>query len=167
MTQAHETNPMKHIFLYSDGSCLGNPGPGGWAALLRLATNGHERILSGGFAHTTNNRMEIVSVIEGLRALTQPCRVDVYSDSQYVCNAVNKGWLYAWKKSRWVKSDKKPVKNRDLWEQMLPLLARHDVHFHWIRGHTGHAENEQCDALAREQAQRSDLPPDTGMETYA
>lgn len=155
---------MKHIHLFSDGSCLGNPGPGGWAALLRLVNSGHERELYGGFEHTTNNRMEIISVLEGLKALNEPCRVDVYSDSQYVCHAIRKGWLSSWQKNNWTKSDKKPVKNRDLWEALLPLLTQHQVTFHWLRGHAGHPENERCDALARQQAGRTDLPADMGME---
>lgn len=148
---------MKHIHLFCDGSCLGNPGPGGWAALLRLVGNTHERELMGGCAHTTNNRMEILSVIEGLRALKEPCSVDVYSDSQYVCHAIEKGWLAGWQASGWVKRDKKPVKNQDLWEQLLTELARHQVQFHWIRGHDGHPENERCDALARAEAARHNV----------
>ena len=156
---------MKHVHLFSDGSCLGNPGPGGWAAILRLVTSGQERELAGGFARTTNNRMEILSVLEGLKALNEPCLVDVYSDSQYVCNAVQKSWLSAWRKNNWIKpSDKKPVKNRDLWEALVPQLTRHQVTFHWLRGHSGHPENERCDVLARQQAGLPNLPVDTGME---
>lgn len=155
---------MKHVHLFSDGSCLGNPGPGGWAAILRLVTSGQERELSGGFARTTNNRMEILSVLEGLKALKEPCLVEVYSDSQYVCNAIRKGWLSSWRKSNWIKSDKKPVKNRDLWEALVPQLVRHQVTFHWLRGHAGHPENERCDALARAEAGRPGQPVDTGMD---
>lgn len=155
---------MKHVLLFSDGSCLGNPGPGGWAAILRLVSSCEERELCGGFSRTTNNRMEILSVLEGLRALKEPCMVDVYSDSQYVCNAVQKGWLSAWRRGGWIKSDKKAVKNRDLWEALIPLLTRHQVTFHWLRGHAGHPENERCDVLARTQAARSGLPADAGME---
>lgn len=155
---------MKHVQLFSDGSCLGNPGPGGWAAILRLVSSGQERELYGGYSRTTNNRMEILSVLEGLRALSEPCLVDVYSDSQYVCNTVQKGWLSGWRKAGWIKSDKKPVKNRDLWEAMLPHLTRHQVSFHWLRGHAGHPENERCDALARTQAALPNLPADPGLD---
>lgn len=155
---------MKHVHLFTDGSCLGNPGPGGWAAILRLVTSGQEKELSGGYARTTNNRMEIISVLEGLRSLTEPCLVEVFSDSQYVCNTVQKGWLTSWRKNHWVKADKKPVKNRDLWEALYPLLVRHQVTFRWLRGHNGHPENERCDELARTEAARPGLPPDTGLD---
>ena len=147
---------MKTVSLYTDGSCLGNPGPGGWGVLLRYG--GREKELSGGFADTTNNRMEITAVLEGLAALKEACIVDLYTDSQYVRRAVTEGWLENWQRNGWRTSAKKPVKNRDLWERLLPLLKRHTLHFHWIRGHAGHPENERCDALARTQAGRSDLP---------
>lgn len=151
---------MKNVQAFTDGSCLGNPGPGGWAAVLRC--NGAERELSGGFAPTTNNRMEILAVIEALLTLKEPCSVDMHTDSQYVCNAVEKRWLAGWRRNGWKTSDKKPVKNRDLWERLLPLLETHKVRFHWVRGHSGHPENERCDVLARTQASRRGLPPDTG-----
>lgn len=154
---------MKHVIIHTDGSCLGNPGRGGWAAILRLAGSEHRRELCGGFSLTTNNRMEITGVLEALRALTEPCTVDLYTDSQYVRNAVEKGWLAAWQKKNWVKADKKPVKNVDLWKALVPLLARNAVRMHWLRGHVGHAENERCDELARACAARSDLPPDRGF----
>lgn len=154
---------MKHVFIYTDGSCLGNPGPGGWGAILRLADGSHEKEFSGGFAHTTNNRMEITAVLEALAALKSPCKVELYTDSQYVCNAVEKKWLFGWKAKNWVKADKKPVKNRDLWEKMLPLLMQHKVDFHWLKGHAGHPENERCDELARAQASKNTLPEDSGM----
>ncbi len=153
---------MKHVHLYTDGSCLGNPGPGGWGAILRLVVSGQEKELSGGYAKTTNNRMEIMAVLEGLRQLTEPCLVDVYSDSQYVCNAIQKKWLASWRKNHWVKSDKKPVKNKDLWEALWPFLIKHQVTFHWVRGHAGHAENERCDVLARDAAGQGNLPVDEG-----
>jgi ribonuclease HI len=117
--------------------------------------------LSGGFAGTTNNRMEITAVLEGLAALKEPCIVDVYTDSQYVRKAVTDGWLENWQRNGWRTAAKKPVKNRDLWERLPPLLASHTVHFHWIRGHAGHPENERCDVLAREWAGRPDLPQDS------
>lgn len=154
---------MKKVHIHTDGSCLGNPGRGGWAAVLQSADGSACKELKGGYAHTTNNRMEILAVIEGLLALKEPCEADVYSDSQYVCNAVEKHWLTSWKKRNWIKADKKPVKNRDLWERMLPLLQQHKVRFIWLRGHSGHALNERCDELARGEAGRKDLPIDAGM----
>ncbi len=153
---------MKQVLIYTDGSCLGNPGPGGWAAVLRC--NGVEKELSGGFSRTTNNRMEILAVLEGLGALTESCKVDLYTDSQYVRNAVEKKWLAGWQKNGWKTSSKQPVKNRDLWERLLPLLAQHTVSFHWVRGHSGHPENERCDELARAQASRKGQPADLGLE---
>ncbi len=155
---------MKHVHIFADGSCLGNPGPGGWAAILRLVTTGVEKELCGGYAKTTNNRMEILAVLEALKALKEPCLVDVYSDSQYVCNAIQKGWLSSWRKNSWINASKKPVKNRDLWEAFWPLLTKHNVTFHWVRGHAGHAENERCDVLAKAQAALPHLPKDVGMK---
>lgn len=154
---------MKNVTVYTDGSCLGNPGPGGWAAILQLDGSAHRRELSGGARLTTNNRMELRAVLQALEALREPCAVALYTDSQYVCHAVAKGWLWGWKKKNWIKSDKKPVKNVDLWQCLPALLQRHDVTFHWLRGHAGHAENERCDELARSEAARSDLPEDTGF----
>ncbi len=153
---------MKHIQLYTDGSCLGNPGPGGWGCILRLVSTEHEKEFSGGYNKTTNNRMEIMAVLEGLRQLKEPCLVDVFSDSQYVCNAIQKKWLANWRKNQWRKADKKPVKNKDLWEALWPLLVEHQVTFHWVRGHAGHAENERCDVLARDAATQPHLPEDEG-----
>ncbi|MBR2284056.1 MAG: ribonuclease HI [Ruminococcus sp.] len=137
---------MKNVELFTDGACSGNPGPGGYGAILRYA--GHEREISGGEASTTNNRMELTAVIAGLSALTEPCRVTLTTDSQYVVNAVTKGWVYGWKKNGWIKSDKKPALNPDLWEELLRLLEIHQVTFVWVRGHNGHPENERCDRLA-------------------
>lgn len=139
------------------------PGPGGWAAVLCLEGTDHRKELAGGFRLTTNNRMEITGVLEALAALREPCAVELYTDSQYVRNAVEKGWLRSWQKKNWVKADKKPVKNVDLWQKLLPELGRHTVHLHWLRGHAGHAENERCDVLARTYAGRRDLPPDPGF----
>jgi len=149
---------LKKVSIYTDGSCLGNPGPGGWGAILRYGEYGKE--LSGGFAGTTNNRMEITAVLEALSALKQPCIVDLYTDSQYVRKAVTEGWLENWQRNGWRTAAKKPVKNQDLWQSLLLLLKRHTVHFHWVQGHVGHPENERCDALARMQAGRPDLPQD-------
>lgn len=154
---------MKHVIIHTDGSCLGNPGPGGWAAVLTLEGSDARRELSGGFRRTTNNRMEIMAVLAALEALKEPCAVDLYTDSQYVRNAVEKGWLASWQKKNWLKADKKPVLNVDLWQRLVPLLERHEVHLHWLRGHAGHKENERCDELARAQAARPDLAPDEGF----
>ena len=154
---------MKHVIIHTDGSCLGNPGPGGWAAVLTHPESSARRELSGGFRRTTNNRMEIMAVIAALEALKEPCAVDLHTDSQYVRNAVEKGWLDSWRKKNWLKADKKPVLNVDLWRRLLPLLERHEVRLHWLRGHAGHAENERCDELARARAAAPYLPPDTGF----
>jgi ribonuclease HI len=135
------------VALFTDGACSGNPGPGGWAYILRHPASGKEVEASGGERETTNNRMELRAVIEGLSALRQPSTVDLYSDSQYVLNGL-KEWMTAWKARGWRTADKKPVKNRDLWETLDDLIARHQVRFHWIRGHNEHPENERCDQLA-------------------
>ncbi|MDR3314828.1 MAG: ribonuclease HI [Oscillospiraceae bacterium] len=142
---------MKQVELFCDGACSGNPGPGGWGTILRYA--GREKELSGGAAATTNNRMELTGLIEGLRALKESCRVTVMTDSEYVANGITKGWAAAWKRNGWVKSDKKPALNPDLWDALLGELARHTVEVRWVRGHAGHAENERCDALAVAQSQ--------------
>ena len=139
---------MKHVELFTDGACSGNPGPGGWGALLRY--QGRERELSGGAARTTNNRMELTAVIEGLAALQETCQVTLTTDSQYVVNGIEKGWAKSWKANGWRKADKKPALNADLWDRLLTLLAIHTVTFRWVRGHHGHPENERCDALAVE-----------------
>lgn len=149
------------VIIFTDGSCLGNPGPGGWAAIMRC--NGQERELCGGFAPTTNNRMEILAVLESLESLREPCTVTLYTDSQYVRNAVEKKWLAGWRRNGWKTADKKPVKNRDLWERLVPLLDKHTITFKWVRGHSGHPENERCDELARGQASRRDLLADPGF----
>ena len=135
-----------HVEIFTDGACSGNPGAGGWGAILRFG--GREKELSGGEKETTNNRMELTAVIEALSALKKPCSVTLTTDSQYVVNAVEKRWIYAWKAKNWRKSDGKPALNVDLWEKLLPLLETHSVGFVWIRGHNGHPENERCDALA-------------------
>ena len=143
---------MKKVEIYTDGACSGNPGAGGWGTIL--VYNGHEKELSGGEANTTNNRMEMMAVIEGLKALKEPCEVVLTSDSQYVCNAITKGWAKSWRKNNWIKSDKTQAKNADLWEEMLKLLAVHKVNIVWVRGHNGHPYNERCDKLAVEQSQK-------------
>ena len=137
---------MKTITIYTDGACSGNPGPGGWGAILEW--QGHQKELSGGEAQTTNNRMELTAVLTALRLLKEPCTVELYSDSKYVVDAIDKGWLYGWQKKGWIKADKKPVLNVDLWQQLLPELARHDVHLHWVKGHAENEKNNRCDQLA-------------------
>lgn len=137
---------MKTVEIFTDGACSGNPGPGGWGAILRYGTV--EKELSDGAADTTNNRMELSGVIQALKALKEPCHVILTTDSKYVCDSVNKKWVYGWKAKGWIKSDKKPALNVDLWEQLLPLLERHEVEFVWVKGHAGHPENERCDQLA-------------------
>ena len=134
---------MKKVEIYTDGACKGNPGHGGWAAILVYGV--HERVLSGGERVTTNNRMELIAAIEGLKALREPCEVTLYSDSRYLVDAVTLGWAESWRKTAW-KNGK--AKNPDLWEQLLSLLTVHSVTFQWVRGHDGHPENERCDVLA-------------------
>ena len=144
-------DPRPQVRIFSDGACSGNPGPGGWGTLLQFtdaAGQIYEKELSGGEAETTNNRMELTGVIRGLSALKTPCDVIVTTDSRYVVDSVTKGWVYAWKRKGWIKADRKPALNVDLWEQLLPLLQQHTVTFVWVRGHAGHPENERCDRLA-------------------
>lgn len=137
---------MKFVEIYTDGACSGNPGPGGWGAILRC--DGREKEMSGGEAHTTNNRMELSGVIMSLSALKFPCKVRLTTDSKYVVDGITKGWAQGWRKRGWKKSDGKPALNPDLWEKLLELLAVHEVEFCWIKGHAGHEENERCDRLA-------------------
>jgi ribonuclease HI len=134
------------IECWTDGACSGNPGPGGWAALLR--TDDREREVSGGETMTTNNRMEMLAVLGGLRALKRPCRVLVHTDSRYVMDAFTKGWLVKWQRNGWRRADKEPVKNRELWEELLVEVGRHQVEWTWVRGHSGTLANERVDALA-------------------
>ncbi len=143
---------MKQVEIFTDGACSGNPGPGGWGAVLRYGSA--EKELSGGAADTTNNRMELSAVIAALSALKEPCKVTLTSDSKYVIDAVTKGWAKKWQANGWVKSDKKPALNADLWERLLALLEKHDVRFVWVKGHAGHPENERCDRLAVEQSMK-------------
>lgn len=137
---------LTQVELFTDGACSGNPGPGGYGAILR--SMGSEKELSGGEPNTTNNRMELTAVIVGLQALKRPCSVDIYSDSQYFVNGITKRWAENWKARGWKKADGKPALNADLWETLLQELSRHEVRIHWVRGHAGHPENERCDALA-------------------
>ena len=137
---------MKTVTLYTAGACSGNPGPGGWGAILEYM--GHELELSGGEDNTTNNRMELTAVIQGLSKLKEPCIVELYSDSKYVIDGLEKGWAIGWKKRGWVKSDKKPALNPDLWEQLLNLTALHQMRYHWVKGHADNPKNNRCDQLA-------------------
>ena len=137
---------MKNVEIYTDGACRGNPGRGGWGAILRYGR--FERELSGGEASTTNNRMELTAAIEALKCLKEPCRVTLTSDSKYLIDAIEKGWLDSWKKKSWKKADGKPVLNIDLWQALLEQLSIHDVTFVWVQGHAGHEYNERCDMLA-------------------
>lgn len=136
---------MKKVCIYTDGACSGNPGPGGWAAILSY--NGHERELSGGEPATTNNRMELIAAISALEALKEPCEVELWTDSQYLARAVNEGWLAGWKRRGWRRKEGE-LKNPELWQALDTLLARHKVSFNWLKGHDGHEYNERCDALA-------------------
>lgn len=137
---------MKHVEIYTDGACSGNPGPGGWGAVLIY--NGRKKELCGGEKETTNNRMEMTAVIEALKKLKEPCEVTLTTDSKYVCDSINKGWVYSWQKKGWKKADKSPALNVDLWKQLLSLLEIHRVEFVWIKGHDGNMYNERCDKLA-------------------
>ena len=137
---------MKQVEIYTDGACSGNPGPGGWGAILRY--QGREKELSGGEAQTTNNRMELTAVIRALEALKEPCAVELWSDSRYVVDALEKGWAESWRGKGWIKADKKPALNPDLWETLLDLASRHELRCHWVRGHADNEFNNRCDALA-------------------
>jgi ribonuclease HI len=143
---------VKTVSIWTDGACSGNPGPGGWGALLRFGE--HEKELSGGEFETTNNRMELMAAIEALNALTQKCMVELYTDSQYVKGGMT-GWIHGWKKNGWKTASKKPVKNAELWQALDEAVSRHTVNWHWVKGHAGHPENERADELAR-----------SGMEPY-
>ncbi len=137
---------MKRVQIYTDGACSGNPGPGGWGALLLYGP--HKKELSGGEANTTNNRMELMAVIQALALLKEPCQVDLWSDSRYVIDGLSKGWAKGWQKRGWVKSDKKPALNPDLWGRLLELTEQHDMCYHWVKGHAENPYNNRCDALA-------------------
>ena len=140
---------MKKVYIYTDGACSGNPGAGGWGAILRYGSA--EKELSGAEPDTTNNRMELTAVISALEALKEPCEVILTTDSKYVCDGINLGWARSWRSKGWVKSDRKPALNPDLWERLLQLSEKHKITFVWVKGHAGHPENERCDRLAVEQ----------------
>ena len=143
---------MKKVEIFTDGACKGNPGPGGWGAILRYKDV--EKEISGGEADTTNNRMELTAVISALELLKEPCEVELYTDSQYVANAVNLGWAKKWKANGWMRNIKEKALNPELWEKLLNLLKKHSVKFNWVKGHAGHPENERCDRLAVAQAEK-------------
>lgn len=143
---------LKTVEMFTDGACSGNPGPGGWGAILRY--NGREKELSGGEELTTNNRMELTAVIEGLDALKEPCRVLLTTDSRYVADGIGKGWAESWRRNGWRKADKKPALNPDLWDRLLNLVEKHSVEINWVKGHEGHPENERCDRLAVAESQK-------------
>ena len=143
---------LKTVEMFTVGACSGNPGPGGWGAILRY--NGREKELSGGEELTTNNRMELTAVIEGLDALKEPCRVLLTTDSKYVADGIGKGWAESWRRNGWRKSDKKPALNPDLWDRLLNLVENHSVEINWVKGHEGHPENERCDRLAVAESQK-------------
>ncbi|NHC34853.1 ribonuclease HI [Scytonema millei VB511283] len=155
-------NELKHVAIYTDGACIGNPGSGGYGIVMLY--DKYRKEISGGFRLTTNNRMEIMAAIIGIRTLKQKCTVTLYSDSQYLVDAIMKGWAKQWQVNNWRRNKKQIAINFDLWEQLLELCTQHEVEFTWVRGHAGNPENERCDRLAVMAAQQKDLPADTGYE---
>ncbi len=157
-----DVGTMKRVTLYTDGACSGNPGPGGFGAVLQFGV--HHKDISGGFALTTNNRMELLAVIRGLEVLKRPCEVTVYSDSRYIVDAVNKGWAERWRANGWRRNKSEKAVNPDLWGRLLDLLEKHDVEFRWVRGHAGNPGNERADELAVAASKGSSLAVDEGYE---
>lgn len=153
---------LPQVTIYTDGGALGNPGPGGYAAVLRY--NDHRKELSGGYRRTTNNRMELMAAIRALEALNRPCRVTLYTDSRYVADGINQGWAKRWRANGWRKNKSEPALNPDLWERLLNLLERHQVEVVWVRGHAGNPDNERCDQLSVAAAKQPNLPPDEEYE---
>lgn len=143
---------MTQVTIWTDGACSGNPGPGGWAAILKYGEA--EKVLSGGEAETTNNRMELIAVIRALEALKRPCEVTLFSDSKYVVDAMNQGWVYGWKKKGWMRKGNEPAKNPELWERLLELLKTQQVRFCWVKGHADNEVNARCDALAVQESKK-------------
>lgn len=156
------TDNRKHVTIYTDGACKGNPGPGGYGVILKFGT--HKKELVGGYRKTTNNRMELLACIEGLKALKFPCQVSLYSDSNYVVRAVEDGWIRGWMAKGWITTSKQPVKNKDLWMDLVSELHRHEVSMTWVKGHAGDTDNERCDILATEKATSPNLPVDDAFE---
>ncbi|WP_407646738.1 ribonuclease HI [Fluctibacter halophilus] len=155
-----KTSTVKKVHIYTDGSCLGNPGPGGYGVVMEYGK--HHKELSQGYQLTTNNRMELLAAIQGLAALNETCDVVLTTDSQYVKNGITQ-WIHNWRKRQWRTADKKPVKNVDLWQRLDEQVQRHQVRWEWVKGHSGHPQNERCDELARSAAEQSNLPEDTGF----
>jgi len=155
---------LKNVIIYTDGACIGNPGSGGYGVVLLYGN--HRKEISGGFRCTTNNRMEIKAAIVGLSALKAKCVVTLYTDSQYLCDGVMKGWARRWRANGWKRNKKEKAQNSDLWEQLLNLCKEHVVEFVWVRGHAGDAENERCDRLSIQAAKGENLPVDCGFETH-
>jgi ribonuclease HI len=153
---------LQHVKIFTDGACIGNPGPGGYGVVIIYS--GHRKELSGGYHLTTNNRMELIAAIKGLKSLKRACKVKLFSDSKYLVEAMNKGWLDLWRKKNWRKSNGGGVLNIDLWKQLFALCQKHEVAFVWIKGHAGNKENERCDKLAMDAAKRNNLPRDTIFE---
>jgi len=153
--------PMKQITIYTDGSSRGNPGPGGYGTLLIY--QGQRKELSGGFAKTTNNRMEILAALTGIESLTEPCNITIYSDSKYVIDTMDKGWIHGWKKKGWSRGSNKPLKNVDLWMRMYTAIASHKISWKWVKGHAGNPNNERCDILATRAADQKGNPVDEGF----
>lgn len=153
---------LKDVTIYTDGACIGNPGPGGYGTVLLHGP--HRKEISAGYKRTTNNRMELMAAIVGLRALKQPCQVTLYTDSQYVYNGIAKGWAKRWRANGWKRNKEEKALNADLWDELLNLCDRHHVQMTWVRGHAGNPENERCDQLAAEACRGKGLPPDTGYE---
>lgn len=155
--------PKRHVIIYTDGACTGNPGPGGYGVVLMYG--GHRRELSGGYRRTTNNRMELMGPIKGLESLNQSCRVTLYSDSQYVVEGIEKGWAKRWRTNNWMRNKREQAINPDLWGRLLDLCETHDVEFRWVKGHAGDQVNERCDQLAVQAARQKELPADEGYES--
>ncbi len=153
---------MKRVIIHTDGACKGNPGPGAYGAVL--VSGGHRKELSAGFRLTTNNRMELRAAIAALELLTEPCEVELHSDSKYLVHAITQKWLDGWQRRGWLTSDKKPVKNQDLWRELKVVMSGHRIQWLWVKGHAGHVENERCDALANLAVTEKPLIEDTGFE---
>ncbi len=151
---------VKHVTIYTDGACIGNPGPGGYGAILLY--QGHKKELSGGYRKTTNNRMEIMAAIAGLEALKEKCKVMLYSDSEYLVKAMSRGWAQRWRAKGWQRNKREKALNPDLWERLMQLCEHHEVQFSWVKGHAGTLENTRCDELALQAAQQPNLPGDEG-----
>jgi ribonuclease HI len=152
---------MKHVTIHTDGGCKGNPGPGGYGVVLEHGK--HRKELAAGYRMTTNNRMELRAAIAGLEVLREPCEVTIYSDSKYLVEANTERWIQGWQKRNWINSKKEPVKNRDLWERLIAVMAPHKVHWKWVKGHAGHADNERCDELANTAITSGNLLVDEGF----